>query len=279
MNGYKGKHAKFNLSSSDDLFRFLRGEDVSDAFKRYLDEDESSRLTDMSKRTVSANASKIYFAQGTKYGISPHMKLMAFDDIQAKVYNFIGHKDSKDAQDGGAFCDPKFSRQQNFSLLDRRVGDQKKKTFANWLDRETGTGGELKFAEYVLTNEMRRLGCEVTDFSFETLFKIMNAIKNNKIGDIDFTKYYGKSKHFNEENENVTFMGDLFRYNLDLLMHEKLVRVGRDENGVFAEWQYYNEDHTPFSDPTGEANTHKEYLLENTTYGIDQLFGGAYCEV
>ena len=85
----------------------------------------------MAKRTVMGGASKIYFAQGTKYGISSSMKLLVLKDIQAKVFNFIGHKDSKDAQDGGAFSHPVFAREQNSSLVDRAVGNQKKKTFCN----------------------------------------------------------------------------------------------------------------------------------------------------
>ena len=290
VNGYKSKLKTYQLPNSDELFAWLEGKPVSDNFINTLFEDESSRLADMAKRTVMGGASKIYFAQGTKYGISSSMKLLVLKDIQAKVFNFIGHKDSKDAQDGGAFSHPIFAREQNASLVDRAVGNQKKKTFCNWLDHETGTAGELKFAEYTLTNEMRRLGCEVTDFSFENLYKLMSSINDRRISTIDFTRYYNPSnndpnfseegqKTFNEEGENITFIQHLYRYNLDLLMHQKLLRIGQDSRGIFAEWQDYNEDGTQFKDTFGEILTHKEYLQSNTLYGLDQLFGGAYCEI
>ena len=93
---------------------------------------------------------------------------------------------------------------------------------------------------------MRRLGCEVTDFSFENLYKLMSSIDDRRISTIDFTRYYNPinndpnfskegQKTFNEDGENITFIQHLYRYNLDLLIHQKLLRIGKDSKGIFAE--------------------------------------------
>jgi hypothetical protein len=106
----------------------------------FLIEDESTRLTDMAKRTVMAGASRITFAQGLKYGIGSHALVASIEDLKIPTFNFTGSIDNGfKATDGCTYAHSVFARLQNYSLLDRRVGNQRKKTFANGIDPETGT--------------------------------------------------------------------------------------------------------------------------------------------
>lgn len=253
VSGYKAKHA---LSIDDPLF---------------LAEDESSRLTDMAKRTVSGGASRITFAQGMKYGISPTMKVAAIEDMKSHVYNIVGTSADTDSQDGSAHTSPIFARLQNYSLLDRKTGNEKKKTFANWRDPETGMAGELKFAEYTTTNEFRRKSSPFSPYSAETMFRKMHSIKDNKISRINLSKYYGEQEIRNDEGEVITFTQPLYRYNVNTLQYEQLLSVSTDKLGyTTAKWAIVDDNN----------NLIRVYDAEpvriDTIYALDQLFGGAY---
>lgn len=261
VNGYNAKHKNYKLLSEETLLN-----------PNFIIEDESVRLADMAKRTVMAGASRITFAQGLKYGIDSHMKIAAIEDLRAPVFNFTGALDSKfKTYDGSTLCHPVFARLQNYSLLDRRVGNQRKKTFGNGLDPETGTAWELKHAEYTLTNEFRRNG-EHTDFSYELLYKKMSSLVSEKLGKVNLSKYYGKTSYRNSDNENITCTKDIYRFNENMLWYEKLVRIEQNGKSVKAYWQAYNDNHELI--PGGEST--EDFEL-NTLYDLDQLFGGAYC--
>lgn len=264
VNGYTAKHSDFKLENETTLLNDM-----------FYTEDESSRLTDMAKRTVLAGASRITFAQGMKYGIGSHALIASIEDLNVPVFNFTGSKGNFKATDGSTLVHSVFARLQNYSLLDRRVGNQRKKTFANGIDPETGTAWELKHAEYTLTNEYRRIGCEHTDFSYEKLYEKLSSLKSDKFGKIDLSKYYGKEKHTNTEGENITCTEDIFRYNLDLCAYEKLTKIEQVGNKAIAHWQLYNENHTPV---LGVEETTQDFILDSL-YSLDQLFGGAYCSI
>ena len=224
VNGYNAKHKDYKLKDGTSLLNEM-----------FLIEDESARLADMAKRTVNAGASRITFAQGLKYGIGPKALIANVRDLLGPAFNFTGVMDGKfKTQDGSTYCHPVFARLQNFSLLDRRVGNQRKKTFGNGIDPETGIAWELKHAEYTITNEYRRIGCEHTDYSYETMYKKTSSLKSNKFGKIDISKYYGKESHKNSDGENVTCMTDIYRFNQNTLLYEKLERVEQNGPNVVA---------------------------------------------
>lgn len=261
VNGYNAKHKDYKLLNEQTLLN-----------PNFITEDESARLADMAKRTVMAGASRITFAQGLKYGIDSHMKIAAIEDLRAPVFNFTGALDNGfKTYDGSTLCHPVFARLQNYSLLDRRVGNQRKKTFGNGIDPETGTAWELKHAEYTLTNEFRRNG-EHTDFSYELLYKKMSSLHSDKLGKVDLSKYYGKQSYKNSDEENITCTKDIYRFNQDMLWYEKLTRIEQNGRNVRAYWQPYTEDGSKIP----ETEYYQDFEL-NTLYDLDQLFGGAYC--
>jgi len=262
VNGYKAKHSDYKLKDNTSL--------LNDFF--YI-EDESARLTDMAKRTVMAGASRITFAQGLKYGIDSKAKIAIIKDIPAEVFNFMGSQKKVDSHDGSTFVLPIFAREQNVSLLDRQGGLQKKKTFGNGLDPETGTAWELKHAEYTITNEFRRNG-EFTEFSFELLYKKMSNIISDKIKNLDLSKYYGKTRRLNEQGDNIVCTRDVFKLNTNTFLHDKLVSIRKEGNETICTWQSYNDDGTAIPGTEFEERRNIQ-----TLYDIDQLLGGAWCEV
>lgn len=256
VSGYKAKHS---LPVTDPLF---------------LAEDESSRLTDMAKRTVSGGASRITFAQGMKYGVPPTMKVAAIKDMKSHVFNVVSTSDDTDSQDGSAHTSPIFARLQNYSLLDRRTGNEKKKTFANWRDSETGMAGELKFAEYTTTNEFRRKSSPYSPYCAETMFRLMHSINDAKISKINLSRYYNlDSQQTNDEGDIITFSKPLYRYNVNTLQYEQLLSVSTDRLGyTIATWMPVNEGNTPIGEPYPT-----DRIRIDNIYKLDQLFGGAYC--
>lgn len=264
VNGYNAKHKTYKLKDGTSLLNEM-----------FLIEDESARLADMAKRTVNAGASRITFTQGLKYGIDSKALIANVRDLLGPAFNFTGVIDNKfKTQDGSTYCHPVFARLQNFSLLDRRVGNQRKKTFGNGIDPETGIAWELKHAEYTLTNEYRRIGCEHTDYSYELMYKKTSSLKSDKFGKVDISKYYGKEVHRNSDGENVTCMTDIYRWNPNTMLYEKLESVEQNGPNVVAHWQPYNDDHSKIE---GAEYTEDFYL--DDLYALDQLFGGAYCAV
>ena len=255
VSGYKGKTA---LNPGDNYF---------------LMEDESSRLSNMAKRTVSAGASRITFAQGMKYGVPSTVKIAVFDDPKAPVFNFLGSYKNLDGQDGSAHTSPLFARMQNNSLLDRKTGNEKKKTFWNWRDSETGTAGELKFAEYTTTNEFRRKSPILSECSSETMFRKMHSINDEKISRINLSKYYGEKSHTNEDGDNITFTKSVYRWNTETLKYERLLNISTDSLGFTTlTWGIVNNDNTSI---LKEYEEPKRKL--KTIYDLDNVFGGAWC--
>ena len=96
------------------------------------------------------------FAQGLKNGVAEKVKMAVIADIGSSVQNISGLEDSVDSMDGAGFTSPYFSRQQNFSLIDAKVGRNKKTIFAD-INGQYGLPKLLKWAEYEITNSVRRL--------------------------------------------------------------------------------------------------------------------------
>lgn len=110
------------------------------------------------------------YAQGLKDGVPERVKMAVMPDIGSHVQNISGMSSVVDSMDGSGYTSPFLSRWQNVSLIDAAVGANKK-TIYHDIDARYGLPKLLKWAEYEITNTLRR---NSTDVSLERLFKKMH---------------------------------------------------------------------------------------------------------
>jgi hypothetical protein len=130
---------------------------------------ESSRLIAQIKRSVIYGATMHSFAQGLENGVADEVKIACMPDVQAYVQNLVGTEQTNDSMDGSGLCTMLQARLESNSLLDARVGYDKK-SIGHDIDSQYGRPSLLKWAVYAMTNARRRIAYG-SNISQETLCK------------------------------------------------------------------------------------------------------------
>lgn len=219
--------------------------------------DEAKRLIAQIKRSVIFGATIHPFAQGMNNGVASEIKVAVIDDWPAAVQNIVGEeKDDQASMDGAGISSPIEAILENNSLLDARVGWDKK-TIMHDNDDRYGRPTLLKWAVYAMTNARRRLSTGSV-ISQEILFRNMH--------NMDFGSFITDdimNDLLNSFNESV-YIKDPYSDRYYKLQgfedhHQILIEVDEDGN--------YDEDNPIIK---------KKYYESNTLYSIDQAFGGAW---
>ena len=230
----------------------------------YEEFSEANRLIAQIKRSVAFGATYHPFAQNMNNGVNSEIQIAVMEDMPAYVCTPNGYEDGKlDSMDGSGLADALEARFENNSLLDARVGDNKK-TIMMDVDKRYGKPILLKWAVYALTNEVRRNGRN----SIASAEKLCEKMRSNNIGLIqDLTNYY------NERVDKIIF--EDFNFGT----HYKILNVGLDENGYFREIVELGDNGIEIGIPYIEHLSQQYTGNQETLYAIDQLFGGAWtCE-
>lgn len=162
------------------------------------DKDHSlaSRWIAQVKRMVIYGATYHSYAQGLKYGVPRKVKMACISDIGANVYNMTGDRNSIDAMDGSGLTSPYLSRMENVSLIDASVGENKK-TIYHDINSRFGNPTLLKWAEFGITNALRRRNGEV---NADYLFKKMHSLLFNKV--FEYSKQFDNLYYRDPKNGN-----------------------------------------------------------------------------
>jgi hypothetical protein len=108
------------------------------------------------KRSVIFGATMHSFAQGLENGVAEEVKIACMPDVQAYVQNLVGTEQTNDSMDGSGLCTMLQARLESNSLLDARVGYDKK-SIGHDIDSKYGRPSLLKWAVYAMTNARRRI--------------------------------------------------------------------------------------------------------------------------
>lgn len=250
--------------------------------KEFFTRVEASRLNMHYKRTVHGGATYTPLLQHLKWGVGAKVKIASIWDTNVPVFSVTGDVDKFTSQDGAGFSSPIFSRMANRSYVDGAVG-KNKKTIFSYVDPETGVLTLIKWAEYEITNAIRRKSPpDANHSSAELMFKKMHNIpisENFDWSNFDISKYYQKRKG---GVPGITTNTPIFRkvinkYSnpyglLKLGSHYVLNSVSNEDNVVTASWQEVNDKGFAIGD------TIKITTVVESIYDLDQVFGGAYTE-
>lgn len=263
------KKRKFDISF-DDIFS-------TDLAKRsharsFLKECESERSIMQAKRTVIGGATRFGFSYGRQDSVSMVTKVAVIDDINGKSGNYSGDIASEKVADGAGYANPYQAYMEGNSLKDLQVGKDKKTIF-NWTDPETGVMSELKWAVFVLTNEMRRDEKVDPKFCAEEAFRKMNSfeLSYEDLNKFDLSKYY-------DPNGNIKgdyILNDyIYKYDNESGSYYRLDSITRNNaNRYTAIWRLMQNN--------GIATdvTINDTKSINNLYDIDQFIGGAFTAI
>lgn len=236
----------------------------------YFIRSEASRLSSSYKRTVIAGATTHTFFPD-KFGVSSDINFAVLEDYKADPYNMSGVTSGGiDAMDGSGWSSPIQSLLENMSLLDAKVGWDKKTIFGD-VDPKTGCPTLLKWAVYALTNERRR-NSECSVISANNLFKKMHNIPFNKR--IDINKYYNPSKNINTSVNGRKISEDNWIYYQDVETGNvfRIDRLEQDQDNIV---HIFESRVDSTLKPAGNSYERRKVHL-NTINAIDEIFGGAY---
>lgn len=197
------------------------------------------------------------------------------------MFSITGDMDKYTSQDGAGWSSPYFSRMANRSYVDGAVGPNKKTIFS-YVDPETGVLTLIKWAEYEITNAVRRDSpADSEHASSEIMFRKMH---NERLDDaidwdsFDISKYYNRKQGV----PGITRMKPLYRRvidanssangQLEIGKHYMLTRISNEGHVVRAIWQEVDEH----GFASGGAIPIDTYV--NSIYDLDQVFGGAFVE-
>ena len=207
----------------------------------------ASRYVSQIKRMVIYGATTHTYAQGLKNGVPKKVKVACIEDLQSDVQNMLGETSSMDACDGSGLTNPYYSRMENNSLLDARVGPVKKTIMHDVNSR--GIPRLLKWAEYEVTN-MKRRDSWKSDVRYEHIFKKMNSERINIVG---YNKVFDDIYYYDPDS------GAYYKAKIEFeagQIKETLWRVDASGNEI-----------VKIKD--------RETRTANTLYDLDQIFGGA----
>lgn len=189
------------------------------------------------------------------------------NDMAGFVFTPNGEEDTIDSMDGSGISDALEARFESNSLLDARVGDNKK-TIMMDVNRRLGKPILLKWAVYALTSRMRRDSFKSTA-SGELMCKKMRSKEIRLVTNI--------ADYYNQRADKIVFQNykNGLRYKIlsvgltpdndpehPKTYFRKIVQI--DQNG---------DDHGDII--TQYVNEFAPNVAQNTLYALDQMFGGA----
>ena len=220
---------------------------------------ESGRLVAQIKRSVIYGATMHSFAQGLNNGVADEIKIACMPDVKAIVTNILGTtKDDQDSMDGSGLSTPLQARLESNSLLDARVGYDKK-TIGHDIDSEYGRPSLLKWAVYALTNARRRVAAR-SKISQEVLLKKMYSAGTINLTDVEL-------------NQMLSTLGDVYYRDVENTgKYYKIVSFKQDENT----WRTAVQEVDVHGNFIGNVIEAPRIVNTQTLWDIDQLFGGAW---
>ena len=124
----------------------------------YEEFSEANRLIAQIKRSVAFGATYHPYIQNLENGVASYIRIAVIEDIKGIVFTPNGDENAGlDSSDGSGIAHPLESRFENNSLVDARVGANKKSIMMD-IDPHFGRPTLLKWAVYELSNEYRRNG-------------------------------------------------------------------------------------------------------------------------
>lgn len=224
---------------------------------------EANRLSAQNKRNVIFGATHHSFLSDVDYGVNSEIKISVLSDDVVEVFNLTGQVENKlDVNDGAGWSSPYQSIYENNSLVDAKVGENKK-TILHDIDPIYGRPTLLKWAVFNITNELRRKS-RFSNIKLNELFKKMHSDSFNK--QINFNNYYNVFLHEN---------GLDAMYFLDPLTNKnyKIISFENSYNNVIRNIQEVSDTGILLDNIISES-----FNISNI-YDIDQLFGGAYSKI
>ena len=235
----------------------------------------ASRLANQFKRATVEGAIKRKFAQGLQFGVSSKIRSALVEDEEPEISTLRGDTSSQVAQDGAGLVSPLLHRMQNESLVDSPVGTVKK-TIAGWMDPRTGTQNHFKWAETVITMDMRQRS-EIAERKYKKMHsKYVISDKFKSINDFDV--YYNPSENakvYEIQKHKLTRTDYLYRYDIDSGNYYRLERIKRDENELKSAWTLVDEHGVEITIPGVKSKVISSTPI-NTIYDLDSALGGKF---
>ena len=235
---------------------------------------EASRLNMHYKRTVHGGATYTPLLQNLKWGVAPKVKVAVYKDTKDPVFSLTGDVDKFTSQDGAGWTSPYFSRMANRSFVDGAVG-KNKKTIFSYVDPETGILTLIKWAEYEITNAVRRDSpIDSEHASSELMFKkahsfdITNAVDWDNF---DISKYYNRKGGI----RGITRTKSIYKKDINTGKHYLLHSIKNEGQSFTAIWQEVDEKGNPIY---GKTPTPDRAVYVDNLYKLDQVLGGQYTE-
>lgn len=221
---------------------------------------EANRLIAQIKRSVAFGATYHPYIQGLDNGVGENIRIAVIEDIPGTVFTPNGDENFKlDSSDGSGIAHPLQSRLENNSLIDARVGKNKKSIMMD-VDARFGRPTLLKWAVYELSNENRRNGI-LSRANLENVYRKMSdgqfdiepSDLNTWLEDVNLCyKDYKTGKYYRIHS---------FEYLNDDKDDYRIVRYKSEINPETLE----------------ESNVAEQDVIEiNTLYELDQALGGAW---
>lgn len=231
----------------------------------YEEFSEANRLIAQIKRSVAFGATYHPFIQNKDNGVAPEIRIAVIEDIPGIVFTPNGdEKTNLDSSDGSGIAHPLQSRFENNSLVDAKVGQNKKSIMMD-VDPYYGRPTLLKWAVYELSNENRRNGV-LSRANLENIYKKMSdGALDFEIDDLnDFVK-----------NRNVCYKDYKTGEYYKIISFERTEGQKVDHEN---ETDWITRYKVKIDPTTGEqiSKTISEAFNCWTLYGIDQALGGAW---
>ena len=226
---------------------------------------EANRLIAQIKRSVAFGATYHPYIQWLENGVAPKIRIAIIEDIPGTVFTPNGdEKTDLDSSDGSGIAHPLQSRFENNSLVDARVGANKKSIMMD-VDPYYGRPTLLKWAVYELSNENRRNGI-LSRANLENIYKKMSDSPfDYEIDDLnDFVK-----------NRNVCYKDYKTGEYYKIVSFERTEGQKVDhQNGT----DWITRHKIKIDPTTGEqiGGAISEAFDCWTLYGVDQALGGAW---
>ena len=217
---------------------------------------EANRLIAQIKRSVAFGATYHPYIQGLDDGVGENIRTAVIEDIHGTVFTPNGDEDFKLASsDGSGIAHPLQSRLENNSLIDARVGKNKKSIMMD-VDARFGRPTLLKWAVYELSNENRRNGT-LSRANLENVYKKMSDGKIQNI-DLDYLNNIVSNSNLCYKDYRT---GNYYRIKSFTMDSGNIVR---------------NEAKINTDTLEEESVVSKSTFSLNTLYDLDQMLGGAW---
>lgn len=217
----------------------------------------ASRYISQIKRMVIYGATTHTYAQGLDNGVKSTVNVAVMEDLPSSVQNMLGETATTDSCDGSGLTSPYYSRMENNSLLDAAVKDVKKTIM-----HDIGTNGVpvlLKWAEYAITNEKRRMSYG-SDVPYNHIFNKMHSHPVYVPEGETLQTAEAKTIYYRDQNTGEH--------------HKRVIKVYNENgNNVAAYYDFVVDvNGKTISDPVAYKESFK------TIADLDAIFGGCWSE-